>query len=97
MQNSAGVHISDLTKLFGLIVKNILQGTGDVIPNGTKGYYVAIAHEMSRWETLDRLAAAMKARGLVSSSETQVWKSDEEAAEATGVPAMFVDIFFNSR
>ncbi|KAH6699076.1 hypothetical protein BKA61DRAFT_741250 [Leptodontidium sp. MPI-SDFR-AT-0119] len=93
---SAGVHISDLTNLYGLVVKNILEGSGALIPNGMHGYYVAIAHEMSRWETLDRLAAAMKARGLVASSETQVWTSDEAAAEATGVPAMFVDILFNS-
>ncbi|KAH9206114.1 hypothetical protein DL95DRAFT_488492 [Leptodontidium sp. 2 PMI_412] len=92
----AGVHISDLTNLYGLIVKNILEGSGALIPNGMHGYYVAIAHEMSRWETLNRLAAAMKARGLVASSETQVWTSDEAAAEATGVPAMFVDILFNS-
>ncbi|PVH69124.1 NAD(P)-binding protein [Cadophora sp. DSE1049] len=92
----AGVHISDLTKLFGLIVKNILQGSGDTIPNGMHGYYFALAHEIPWWETLGRLAAAMKARGLVASSETPVWTSDEVAAEATGVPAMFVDILFKS-
>jgi hypothetical protein len=86
-----------LTELYGLIVKKILQGSGDTIPNGTHGHYFAIAHEMGWWETLGRLAAAMEARGLVASSETQVWTSDEAAAEATGVPEIFVEIFFNSR
>ena len=52
---------------------------------------------MAWWETLGRLAAAMEARELVTSSETQVWTSDEAAAEATGVPEIFVEIFFNSR
>ncbi|KAH7407104.1 hypothetical protein BKA64DRAFT_571722 [Cadophora sp. MPI-SDFR-AT-0126] len=91
-----GVHISDLTKLYGLIVKNILQGTVDDIPNGTHGYYFGIAHDIVWWETLGHLASAMKARGLVASSETPVWTSNEVAAEATGVPPMFVDILFNS-
>jgi hypothetical protein len=86
-----------LTELYGLIVKKILQGSGDTIPNGTHGYYFAIAHEMAWWETLGRLAAVMEARGLVASSETQVWTSDKAAAEATGVPEIFVEIFFNSR
>ncbi|PMD21477.1 NAD(P)-binding protein [Hyaloscypha hepaticicola] len=94
--NIAGVHISDLTELYGLIVKKILQGSGDSIPNGTHGHYFAIAHEMAWWETLGRLAAAMEARGLVASSETQVWTSNKAAAEATGVPEIFVEIFFNS-
>ncbi len=91
------MHISDLIELYGLIIKKILQGSGDSIPNGAHGHYFAIAHEMAWWETLGRLAAAMEARGLVASSETQVWTSDEAAAEATGVPEIFVKIFFNSR
>ncbi|KAG0644921.1 hypothetical protein D0Z07_9365 [Hyphodiscus hymeniophilus] len=90
------VHISDLTEPYGLIVKNIIQGSGDTIPNGVHGHYFAIAHKMAWWETLGRLATAMEARGLVASSETQVWASNEAAAEATGVPEIFVGIFFNS-
>lgn len=46
---------------------------------------------------MDRLAATMKARGVVTKSETQVWASDEAAAGAFGLPMFFVDIIKDPR
>ncbi|MCJ1292562.1 hypothetical protein MMC34_004113 [Xylographa carneopallida] len=90
----SGVHISDLTALYGQIVEKILHK--DALPSGAKGYYFALAHDLFWWESLDRLAVALKARNLVASSETHVWPSDEVAAESLGVPVQFVQTLWNS-
>ena len=66
------------------------------LPSGTKGYYFALAHDLTWWEFLDQLAVALKARGLVTDSKAQIWPSVEAAAEALGVPAQFVPPIWNS-
>ena len=88
------MHISDLTALYGQIIQKILQK--EAIPSGTEGYYFALAHDLQWWEVLDRLAIALKARGLVTDSKTEVWPSDEFAAESFGVPVAFVQALWNS-
>ncbi|KAJ4293395.1 hypothetical protein N0V90_008678 [Kalmusia sp. IMI 367209] len=88
------VHISDLTALYGRIVEKILHGEDP--PSGSNGYYFAIAHRLLSNEFADHLAATLHARGLVGSPKSEVWPSHEAAADALGVPAMFVDILFNS-
>ncbi|KAF2649883.1 hypothetical protein K491DRAFT_609882 [Lophiostoma macrostomum CBS 122681] len=90
----SGVHISDLTSLYALIIKRILHS--DPPASGTKGYYFALAHDLIWWEVLDNLAASMKARGLVKDTRLKVWPSDQVAAEAMGVPEMFVQPLWNS-
>ena len=90
----AGVHISDLTSLYGCIIEKILRE--ETLPSGTEGYYFALAHDLVWWELLDRLAGGLNARGLVIDSEIQVWPSDEVAAEALGVPVPFVQPLWNS-
>jgi hypothetical protein len=90
----AGVHISDLTALYGQIVRKIIQK--ETIPNGREGYYFALAHDINRWESLDRLAVALDARGLVKDAKTEVWPSDEAAAESLGVPVKFVQVLWNA-
>jgi hypothetical protein len=88
------VNISDLTALYGQIVKKIVQK--ETIPSGEEGYYFALAHEIIWSEALQHLAIALKARGLVTDSKIQIWTSDEAAAESLGVPAPFVQILFNA-
>lgn len=88
-----GVHISDLTTLYEQLVTKILQK--EPIRSGEEGYYIAIAHSLPWWDVLDRLAGALHARGLVADTETQIWPSDEVAAEYLGIPAQFVQLFFN--
>ncbi|RKK76240.1 hypothetical protein BFJ69_g7126 [Fusarium oxysporum] len=48
------------------------------------------------WEFQDHLAAAMKARELVSSDKPEVYPSDEFAAEAIGVPVEFLTTLYKS-
>ncbi|KAI9656895.1 MAG: hypothetical protein M1821_003534 [Bathelium mastoideum] len=88
------VHITDLTALYGQVVEKILQK--EPLPSETEGYYFGITHELVWWEFLDRLTAALHSRGLVKSSETHTWPSDDVAAEALGVPAQFVQPLWNS-
>ena len=88
------MHISDLTALYGRIIKKILQG--EALQSGTEGYYFALAHDFTWWEVSDRLAMALNARGLVTDSKTQFWPSDEAAAESLGVPVQFVQPLWNS-
>ncbi|MCJ1432429.1 hypothetical protein MMC27_001785 [Xylographa pallens] len=90
----SGVHISDLTALYERIVEKILQK--EAPPSGAEGYYFALAHDIFWWETLDRLAVALKARKLVADSKTQIWPNDEAAAESLGVPVQFVQVLWNS-
>lgn len=63
------VHISDLTAIYGRMVEKILRK--ETLPNGTEGYYFALAHDLFWWEVLDQLAVALNARGLVTESKTQ--------------------------
>lgn len=88
------MHISDLTALYGQIIEKVLRE--ETLPSGTEGYYFALAHDLHWWEFLDRLAAALKARGLIADSETRIWSSDEAAAEALGVPVQFLQPLWNS-
>ncbi|KAF2231493.1 NAD(P)-binding protein [Viridothelium virens] len=90
----SGVHISDLTALYGRIIQKILQK--EPLPSGTEGYYFALAHNLIWWEVLDQLAATLKARGLVTTSDTSIWSDDEAAAEAMGIPIQFVQPLWNS-
>lgn len=83
-----------MTALYGLIIEKILQK--EPIDNGEKGYYFALAHNLQWREVLDRLAAALHARGLVADPKAQVWPSDEVAAESLGVPVGFLQVLWNS-
>ncbi|KAJ9426177.1 hypothetical protein QL093DRAFT_2560514 [Fusarium oxysporum] len=88
------IHISDLTALYYRIIHAALKN--EDIPSGKEGYYFAVAHEMDMWEFQDHLAAAMKARGLVSSDKPEVYSSDEFAAEAIDVPVEFLSALYKS-
>jgi len=90
----SGVHISDLTALYGQIIEKITKK--EIIPSGEEGYYFALAHTIMWWEALDHLAEALKARGIATDSKTYVWSSDEAAAQVLGVPARFVQVLWNS-
>ncbi|KAK2753263.1 hypothetical protein FQN54_007954 [Arachnomyces sp. PD_36] len=92
-KNSA-VHISDLTALYGLIVKKVLQG--QTIPSGREGYYFGIAHDFFLGDFLDHLAVAMKSRGLITDSQVQIYPNNQVAAESLGVPEPFVRVLWNS-
>lgn len=94
MQKVSSVHISDLTALYGLIIEKILHK--EAIPDGTEGYYFAVAHDLHWWEISDKLAVALNARGLVTDTKTQLWPSDEVAAKSLGVPEQFVQPLWNS-
>jgi hypothetical protein len=94
LQGKSAVHISDQTALYARIVERILAD--DVPESGEKGYYFALAHDVDWHKTAAEFAVAMKARGLVDDDVTRVWASDEEASEASGIPAAFVQLFFNA-
>ncbi|KAK3052348.1 hypothetical protein LTR09_006558 [Extremus antarcticus] len=81
-------HVSDVIALYVLLVSKILQGSA--IPSGARGYYFATAHRIPWWETLQRLAIFLHARGLVTSKSVSTWPSDEMAAESLGFPRHFV-------
>ncbi|KAJ5167023.1 uncharacterized protein N7482_005804 [Penicillium canariense] len=90
----SGVHISDLTALYGLIVEHILRG--ETVPSGREGYYFALAHDMFLGEVGDHLARALCDRGLISDSKTHNYSDPEAAAESLGVPAPFVQMLWDS-
>lgn len=90
------VHIDDLTEYYGrLLAALLLEGRRD-IPRGRAGYYMVISHSTSWWDSLEALAGALYARGLVSDAEVRVWPSEEAASEALEMPGIFVRSIFNS-
>lgn len=66
------------------------------LPNGTEGYYFALAHELHWWEVLEHVAQALKIRDLVTDTEIKTWPDDKFAAEKLGVPEKFVQALWNS-
>jgi hypothetical protein len=74
--------------LYILLLQNLSQG--NTIPSGEKGYYFAVAHSTSTWETLEHIAQSLSRRGLVTESTLKVWSSDEMAAESLHYPLPFV-------
>lgn len=90
----SGVHITDLTALYTGLIDKILRK--ETIPSGADGYYFALAHDVFWWNFLDQLAATLKSRGIVANSKTEIWPSDEVAADSLGVPVQLVQMFFNS-
>ncbi|KAK2688522.1 hypothetical protein QWA68_012706 [Fusarium oxysporum] len=88
------VHISGLNALYCRIIHAALKN--EEIPSGKEGYYSAVAHEMDMWEFQDHLAAAMKARGLVSSNKPEMYSSDEFSADAINVPVEFLGALYKS-
>lgn len=94
IQKIAAIHISDLTSLYERIVAGILVENEP--ESGEKGYYFGIAHDLHWHEVAARFAVTMKARHLVTDTETGTWATGEDAAEALGVPRMFVQVLWNS-
>ncbi|KAF4493402.1 hypothetical protein FAGAP_10475 [Fusarium agapanthi] len=88
------VHISDLTALYCRIIHAALNK--EEIPSGKEGYYFAVAHDLDMWEFQDHLAAAMKARSLVTRDKPEVYPSDEFAAEEIDVPVEYLSILYKS-
>ncbi|KAI1010769.1 hypothetical protein LB503_005009 [Fusarium chuoi] len=66
------------------------------IPSGKEGYFFAVAHDTDMWEFQDHLAAAMKARGLVTSDKPEVYPNNEFAADAIDVPDEFLEALCKS-
>tara|TARA_R110002060_G_scaffold36667_9_gene47667 strand:+ start:1195 stop:1335 length:141 start_codon:yes stop_codon:yes gene_type:complete len=46
---------------------------------------------------MQRVGEAMYARGLVTEAKTHTWPSDEMAAEALGLPLMYIRAMETSR
>ncbi|KAE8451665.1 hypothetical protein EG329_003122 [Mollisiaceae sp. DMI_Dod_QoI] len=86
--NSPATHISDLTALYALLVEKILQK--EPIPSGEKGYYFAMAHRISWWTIMSRLAEGLHMRGLVTEPRVQTWPSYDMASEHLRWPPQFV-------
>ena len=94
MQKVSGVHISDLTALYGLIVEYILRG--ETLPSGREGYYFALAHDILLGEVGDHLARSLWDRGLTSDLTTLKYSDEKAAAESMGVPVQFVQMLWDS-
>ncbi|QKX57751.1 uncharacterized protein TRUGW13939_04871 [Talaromyces rugulosus] len=90
----SAVHISDLTALYGRIIDKVLRD--ETLPCDKEGYYFALAHDLFLGEVLDRMALALKSRGLIAEPGTRVYPNDHAAAESLGVPEQFVQTLWNS-
>ncbi|RDW86003.1 hypothetical protein BP5796_04328 [Coleophoma crateriformis] len=82
------VHVSDLAAFYTLLTGKIVQK--EPVASGEDGYYFVYAHKTHWWDTMQRLAEALYARGLVTAPKVEVWPSDEMAAEYLGFPRPFV-------
>ncbi|KAF5621439.1 hypothetical protein F25303_12309 [Fusarium sp. NRRL 25303] len=82
------VHISDLTDLYILILNKILKE--EPIAVGTDRYFFSIAHRISWWKIMDKIAEGLYARGLVDEPTPKIWPNYDVAADALGFPRKFI-------
>jgi hypothetical protein len=94
MQKVSGVHISDLTGLYGLIVERVLRR--ESLRSGREGYYFALAHDIFLGEVGDHLASELRDRGVTTNSETRRYSDEQAAAASMGVPVQFVQMLWDS-
>lgn len=88
-------HVSDIATFYGQLIDAILRD--EQLPSGENGHYFLVSHVVSWWDILDRLASRLQSRGLIPSSSTKIWPSDEMAAESIGVPVKFAYSMWNAR
>ncbi|KAF5528980.1 hypothetical protein FMEXI_14431 [Fusarium mexicanum] len=82
------VHISDLTDLYILILNKILKE--EPIAVGTDRYFFSVAHRISWWKIMDKIAEGLYARGLVDEPAPKIWPNYDVAADALGFPRKFI-------
>ncbi|EWZ81530.1 hypothetical protein BFJ70_g5106 [Fusarium oxysporum] len=82
------VHISDLTDLYVLILNKILRE--EPIAVGTDRYFFSVAHRISWWKIMDKIAEGLYARGLVDEPTPKIWPNYDVAADALGFPRKFI-------
>ncbi|KAG5750720.1 hypothetical protein H9Q69_002579 [Fusarium xylarioides] len=82
------VHISDLTDLYILILSKILKR--EPIAVGTERYFFSVAHRISWWKIMDKIAEGLYARGLVDEPAPKIWPNYDVAADALGFPRRFI-------
>ncbi|KAF5702473.1 hypothetical protein FMUND_13473 [Fusarium mundagurra] len=82
------VHISDLTDLYILILTKILKE--EPIAVGTERYFFSVAHRISWWKIMDKIAEGLYARGLVDEPSPKIWPDYDVAADALGFPRKFI-------
>ncbi|RKL43371.1 hypothetical protein BFJ72_g4195 [Fusarium proliferatum] len=82
------VHISDLTDLYILILSKILKE--EPIAVGTDRYFFSIAHRISWWKIMDKIAEGLYAHGLVDEPTPKIWPNYDVAADALGFPRRFI-------
>jgi hypothetical protein len=70
--------------------------SGKSLPSDKEGFYFPVAHTMSWAKVLERIAAALQDRGLISQPEIDTWPSDEVASERLGLTVPHVQLAFNS-
>lgn len=88
LQRPPAVHIADLVELYALLTTKILQK--ESIPSGEHGYYFAFSHRSPWWAVLERIAAALHARGLIADASVKVWPDYDVAAKSLQLPRQYI-------
>ncbi|ENH75358.1 hypothetical protein FOC1_g10002914 [Fusarium oxysporum f. sp. cubense race 1] len=88
VKTPGNVHISDLTDLYVLILNKILKE--EPITVGTDRYFFSVAHRISWWKIMDKIAEGLYARGLVDEPTPKIWPNYDVAADALGFPRKFI-------
>ncbi|KAH7177013.1 hypothetical protein EDB81DRAFT_875796 [Dactylonectria macrodidyma] len=89
-----GIHVVDLARFYISLAISIVQRKA--LPSGRDGYFFTSAHKVSWPKTLDRLAAVLYARDLVSQPNVKAWPSEELACKSLGLPPQYVQLGWNS-
>ncbi|KAJ5597334.1 hypothetical protein N7537_007418 [Penicillium hordei] len=87
-------HVSDIASFYGLLLEAIQRS--DAIPTGERGCYFLASHVVQWSDIMDQLATNLHNRGLVATESTQIWPSDEMAAQSVGVPVKFAYSMWNA-
>ncbi|CAG9950270.1 unnamed protein product [Clonostachys rosea f. rosea IK726] len=88
------IHVTDLARFYTSIIRSIVHGNAPV--GGLDGYFFASAHKLPWWDLLHCLASRLHAKGLVSTTDVNIWPNGDLAAKSFGMPLEYVKIGWNS-
>lgn len=75
-----------------ILIQKILSNPSSA--DDLTGYLFPVAHDMDMWDTLDKFAEILHAKGVVREPKAVEWPSDEVAAKALNMPVPFITLFY---
>lgn len=91
-QGYPAVHVYDLADFYLLLIQRILSNNTPPV-----GYWFPISYSLTISDIDDTLPKALHSLGLIKSPEVKIWEDDKAAADALGLPEMFIPLIYHNQ